>query len=235
MGTFLPQDQSGSGWPSQVHRSVASATQAPSRMPPSASHRRVPPIGGVEGVDRVADGRSTGAAEREPHPGVAARAGETVVAPAESRADQDLGARGLSGPGRYCGGSASTPRPAPRCDRRWCCCPRCPGAACRPAPPRRRCPGDPKTSATDESRRSASTSPPSSPYFGMINGDRRIDIDVQPAIVGRGRSCGQARSRASLAPPGRGSGRRRCAHRPAATVVVVEATGPNACSRSPRD
>ena len=65
----------------------------------------------------------------------------------------------------------------------------------------------------------------------MIDGDGGIDIDVQPAIVGRSSPCGPgplpsaARIRGSRAASMRSSTSRHS--------VVVEATGPNACSRSP--
>src|SRR6476660_3363589 len=70
---------------------------------------------------------------------------------------------GYPGPGGIAVAATPVPGPARRCDRRWCYCRRCPPAAARPGPPRRRCRGDPKTSAASESRRCASRSRPRSP------------------------------------------------------------------------
>jgi hypothetical protein len=70
----------------------------------------------------------------------------------------------------------------------------------------------------------------------MIDGDGGIDIDVQPAIVAGAAPAAQARSRA-CARAAR-IRRSRVASMRSSTSrhsVVVEATGPNACWRSPHN
>ena len=79
---------------------MASATQAPSRIPPSAGDRRIPAIVGGEHLGGIAHCGVDPAAEREPHAFVAAGGGEPIGGPAEPERIRICGASGLAGSGR---------------------------------------------------------------------------------------------------------------------------------------
>ena len=171
MRALLAQDQSGPGRPfRQVHQIGGLGHPGAVADAAVGLHRRIPPIGGVEGVDRVADPSVDRAAQREPHRGVAARGGEPMGGAGGVRADQDLWrvrvirARAvlrwqriecLAQHGDVIGGGVTA------------------GVA-RPQQPGQGLPGGdvgrPKTSAASESRRCASRSRPRSP---CCRNDRR--------------------------------------------------------------
>ena len=88
-------------------RSVASATQAPSRIPPLVSIAGYQPSAEVERVYGVLYPGIDGVPEGEPHPGSPARLGESWVAPAVSQRTSTFGvsgSAGWSGWGRHGGG-----------------------------------------------------------------------------------------------------------------------------------
>lgn len=65
------------GHDDRLTKVVASAAQAPSRMPPSVSIATA--FGEVEGVHGVLDPPVDGVTEGEPHPRITAGVGETVA------------------------------------------------------------------------------------------------------------------------------------------------------------